>query len=1161
MTDDTTPQPRALHLLTLESLLSDLLLGRSISITGNQTVKFESEDTRNVLQWYHANSEKWDRNLTAGDTDAIVARIDREIPESLNTAPNLLEHEKKILTLKRVTAHRFAGIHSFGSVGHVPEDFVFEIDKKVTLLEGANGSGKTSVANAIVWCLTGHLIRSQREPEQGPTEFECEISKLDGTSTRHKMSAITPMPHAGCDLPEEGRPITADSWVELIFIDESENELPPIRRSQIRNSRGTISEIAPDLESVGLDPIAWRMATTMPALLPFLSVGSTSQLGHAVARLTGLAALVDLSKHAQKAEVRILGPLTKDHEASRQKNADHYLEVTSDLDRIPIENNDLGLEFIVPKIDGEKAQAEIQELLEYFETVKTQAFQDAKNVLGADFDPEDRPSRQNLEKQIYPALAQIKSYKDLPSMSRLIKMTKVSEEDVAQARILLTKLRTEASTLSSLLLDPALATRAQLYARISDWLHTAHHSIDNNCPVCVQSIEGINDPVSGKPIIIHIEDAADDSEVVSKSVAQWTKHWSGRLSNELHECLTSELRIDLPPTPGHLMRAAFTVELFEADCFKDVLASLSQGMLDLVDLESNKLPSFVALPKFLLPDLGEHQTAELEKLIARSERALIFVEWIRSNTLALRELTLAILKGDEARELDNPAIEAKLTRLLLTVDGVSPLNAAIKYVSRLKHAEKSYRETTKQVELCRRAARACEEIVPLGALAQAQVDELRNLLQDRADYWRKAVYQNATSYAPDLTGTEMDAKGVFGIKVGRLGVEGPAQHLSSASALRGSLLGFFLAFREHVLTLRGGLQLLILDDPQDLLDNDNRIRLARGLTSLAANSAQILATTHDKNFARALVQENRRDDRVRHLSVHPVNLDRPLLTLSPSVEEVDRKKEAFKRNLDNDELAQDYASDLRVYLEARIGDLFDGRMVPAYASPTAAPTLVPLLDKLRSLVATKTGELFTNPIVINFASHPALENSAEPRRILNQSHHDKASLRYEEVASVSDEFNDLRSSIEKVHQQFRLHKWREPLIESVIVDDVLTVLLPMHQPSFSVPLCPDLAAFAADTFSEGSQEEVTETQSDEWFGDKSLFFIRGDTLGFAIPSGSVAIVDSQPYAGSDQNLVISIFGDTVFARRMLKSRDATGISLSAEMPDPRMRRKCSGLQS
>jgi hypothetical protein len=54
----------------------------------------------------------------------------------------------------------------------------------------------------------------------------------------------------------------------------------------------------------------------------------------------------------------------------------------------------------------------------------------------------------------------------------------------------------------------------------------------------------------------------------------------------------------------------------------------------------------------------------------------------------------------------------------------------------------------------------------------------------------------------------MNARGVLELKVGRDGVNAPAQHVSNASALRGALFGFFLAFREHVLAARGGLSLL-----------------------------------------------------------------------------------------------------------------------------------------------------------------------------------------------------------------------------------------------------------------------------------------------------------------------------------------------------------------
>ena len=58
-------------------------------------------------------------------------------------------------------------------------------------------------------------------------------------------------------------------------------------------------------------------------------------------------------------------------------------------------------------------------------------------------------------------------------------------------------------------------------------------------------------------------------------------------------------------------------------------------------------------------------------------------------------------------------------------------------------------------------------------------------------------------------------------------------------------------------------------------------------------------------------------------------------------------------------------------------------------------------------------------------------------------------------------------------------------------------------------------------------------------------------MGFAIPSGSVAIVDVEPYPGRDQNLVIARHGGQVFARRLIRSPNSIGVSLAAQLPDPR----------
>lgn len=70
--------------------------------------------------------------------------------------------------------------------------------------------------------------------------------------------------------------------------------------------------------------------------------------------------------------------------------------------------------------------------------------------------------------------------------------------------------------------------------------------------------------------------------------------------------------------------------------------------------------------------------------------------------------------------------------------------------------------------------------------------------------------------------------------------------------------------------------------------------------------------------------------------------------------------------------------------------------------------------------------------------------------------------------------------------------------------------------------------------------------------------IKGETLGFAVQSGSVAIFEAESYAGRDQNRVIAKSKGQVHARRMTSSVGAINVSLSTQMPDPRTSRPTLG---
>lgn len=1145
-----TPASRDIHLLTIDALLADLIGGRAVALGGGEELKLASDDARAVLDWYRRNRGRWQANLSADDTKAIIDVIGTPPPTIEAESESDSAHSVRLLRLVKVEAHRFGGLHAYGRPSAPPAPFVFEPGKPVTLIEGVNGSGKTSIANAIIWCLTGHLIRSQRPPEEGPLEFACEITRDDGTATTHAMSAITPLPPKSAELPPDGQPIPADSWVELTFADATGALLPPLRRTQSRTARGKLIETAPDLEAIGIDPIAWRIATTMPALLPFLSVGSASQLGEAVARLTGLAELVDLARHAEKMAARVRKTAMPEIEGQRVVFARHYQQAVDDLAAVLLETPSIAFEGAAPAVDEQNSADRIAGMANHFADLKAKALAEARDVLGDGFDPENKHSRDDLEGSITPAIERLRTVRELPSIARLAAL-KADPAEVATVVALLAQVETEAATLAQLAADPHWARRAQLYAKVSAWMHDHAHVDDGTCPVCIGQLHGACDPVTGAPIVDHLAEAARDREVIARTIAEWSAHWIGHLLQALPPAIAKEARGDLPADPAALLRAGLVDELFASEPFHGALFALQVDAVRLIDERLAKLPEFTEPAARPLPTALATGATKLQLMVDRVVRALAFAEWRTDAGEAIRAFLQAVRNGDDGDPDAPRAIGRRLTSLRRIVDGVAPLNAAIERVRRMEAARVDHVAKKERIAACGRAATALDLLVPLGGLAQTQVETLRRKLHRRSEHWRRAIYRNATTFAPDLTSTEMNARGVLALKVGRDGVNAPAQHVSNASALRGALFGFFLAFREHVLATRGGLSLLVLDDPQELLDHDNRQRLARGLATVAGAGAQLFVTTHDRRFARSLVAENRATDRVQHLSVHAVNLVHPTLSLSPTIEEVDRRRQAFFANPDSAIDAQNYASDLRVFIEGRLGDLFDDLAEPAHATSTQALTLFPLLDRLRALIANGGGELFTNPVVKRFVDDPGLAEGALPRRVLNTSHHDKASITYMDVKDVEKDFARLRTGVEKMHEQFRLHRWREPLVPTDAADTNVQLLPVMMRPTFSVPVCPDIAAFTGSVPTGGSQDTATEQLDGSWFEGKALFYVRGETLGFAIPSGAVAIVEVEPYPGRDSNLVIARYQGNVLARRLVKAPGSLGVSLAAQMPDPR----------
>ena len=1153
-------QARPLHLHTVESLCSDLISGRPVGV-GKQNTDYRLESTvsRSILEWYRANRDRWAGNVRREDIEAIVDAVGKAPPEV--SATNVEGREvKRRLKLARLEAHRFGGLHAYGTPNAAPDNFVFEPSRPMTLFEGWNGSGKTSLLNAMIWCLTGQLLRPQRKPEDAGDEFSCRIDRnvLEGSeeSTFHKLTPVTPLPDPERFLPDasEGR-LPIDTWVELTFVDDTGSKLPRVRRSQSRTSRGTLIENAPDLSVLGIDPIAVHTGTTMPALIPYIQIGSVSELGQAIAQLTGLSDLVDLSRHAKRVKQRLSREFKDTKNAEIDKLDEAFLAAQRDLERLNGEKPAIAPASKLPAPSRDtKLEGELDDMTAHYTACKRVALANAKVVLGQEFDPSDQDARKDLEDNIGPARGQLAQLSQLPSASRLGGLGRLKEEELTRAADLLEEIKREAKVLDELSTSPNLARRKQLYARVSEWMGEHKNEDLTTCVVCGAGLEGVLDPHTGRPVGEHIRELLEgDSELIGHTINTWSRDRMGRLSEHLPEVLNSEMKKDLPEHPAELIRLAIAEELFDTTPFQDSLAALKRSTDELCQSKLSELPTFCFVQEDELPPAVAAAAFELSSALERLDRAIAFARWRRSGEEALKQASASILgkrlPDDEPLNETSP-LGARLAALEEMVKGVAPINSALLLCERMGTALKQRRQIESRIRSYHDTILGLEEVIALGDLAEAQVEGLRAQLQGRALHWRSRFYCNAyVTAGHDLIDTQMDSKGTINMLVGSPHAVAPAEHISNGSALRASLFGFFLAFWEHILEYQGGLQLLLLDDPQELLDDDNRDRLAKSLSEVVDVGAQLFVTTHDRVFARMAVAQGRRQSHIEHRSVHPVNATRAVLAIAPATEELDRRKNEYEQGIDDATKAQSYASEFRVFVEARLGDLFDDPAYPAFSTSTQSPTLVDHLNRLRGLVGSASNELFRNPLLKRFCDDPALADGAPCLALINKAHHNKGSVTYREVYAVQQDLKRLRQEIEEVHEEFRRWRWREPRLETKFE---VVKLERLSTPRIDVPIYPDVAAFTNSAPVGGTQDVDMERLEGSWFDDKALFYLRSDNLGFSAPSGSVVIVECDSKEGNDQNLVIAIEGNRTYARRLLRTRDGgTAIALAAQTPDSR----------
>lgn len=635
--------------------------------------------------------------------------------------------------------------------------------------------------------------------------------------------------------------------VELTFVDQTGAELPVIRRSQGRSPQGKLIEVAPNLSILAVDPIGARIGTIMPGLLPLVKVGSESELGMTVSQLTGLSALADLAEHVRRAKAKVAKECVAAKTEILERADQNYSTARKDIEDLLFAHSALTPAQPIPcSSDGEGIEDILDEITNHFEDKKSAAFQSARDILGERFDPANLTLLSDLEKNTGRALERVSRPQELSSAGRLAALRKLMPEqlDAAEARI--REIVSEAQVLEALARNPSTAARARLYARVATWIsdHPDVPHNDDTCVICGGNLQDAVDPITGQSVRKHLHEATSDAALLSQTLSRWGENAQGGLMRELPETLRAETAGALPEHPCKLLRTAVIDELFGFEPFQGVLGNLrAQTASAFAETVANRaalaMPLDIALPR---------ECRALGETLKRLDRPIRFARWRHGNDVLARGVVRRVLgsASGNGKASEGGSLTGKLLLLEDMVKRAKPISDAIVQCGRLARHLKARRVAERRLEEYAIASKALENLACLGQLADEQVDLLRRTLRDGATKWRSQIYLGAfPDTAHKLTDAGLGRKGELDLVVQTGGISAPAQHVTNASALRASLVAFFLAFWEHVLKERGGIASLILDDPQELLDDENRERLAAAFVPLVDAGAQL------RDFARA----------------------------------------------------------------------------------------------------------------------------------------------------------------------------------------------------------------------------------------------------------------------------------------------------------------------
>lgn len=1168
--DRTDLEPIYLSDSGLDDVVAALLSAQPIS-TSSDSAPFllKSDNSRRIFAFYARNRNLWpqNKNVQANEIEEVLNAL-LEDPPARKHPQRAAATPTRRWRLQRIEAHRFAGLHRHcGAKGEDPEPFVFDLGCDVTLVSGFNGAGKTAMQSAIIWCLTGKALRSQHMPDEVHKPMEV-LQNENGTgkgevaaSGNLELPPIVPIP-SEIDLEALGDQPKIDSWAQLTFHEESSDEICVVRRTLTVSPRGKVDMAVTGLDKLGIPDLAIEVGTLMPGIAAHMRFDEKTTFAQAIAQLTGLKPLEDLGKRSGRVVNRLRTKETKDAEARAEEKLKEFKGKQQNIIDAWSAQPDLGKPSDLITPDQQNATDEehpskksIADARQILEDKKKTLESTAETILGTALQLASDKEVNALLQQLDKAAEMLKSasFAALPSVAVVKNLRAVSDEDCAVAQTLIEDMVKRAKAVAERLRNKQQSARWQLYAKVAAW-HAEHHQDTElkDCPVCGTDLEKVPpDALLDKAVKAALAACSEADADAAKGADEWERDAAREFLDSLPEGLRAFADKAPPDNLLSIYHKAYVEELLADQAFANRLAPLKQnaGQVWEIAVRDNKLPDApvpqpIDLPKEFSNGTLAQRIGYIVKAVVLSRHRAESMEVIKAiveRYIGAAEKVKA--EGEEIVAQERP-LRDQIDAVRKCVENTAPIVSILRQLDDLERTRKEYVGYITRLVQIDEAATAIEAFAQFEGLVFQQVSGLIHDLDTNTRDWLGTIYSSHYRGGPAYSGIDLGEETGLGLRAAIGGMRVPAYKIMNASLLRACVWAFMFSLWYRVKARLGGLDCMLLDDPQTHFDPINAENLAAAIPQMPGHGMRPLVTSNDNRFIASI--RDKLPDRSpatptwHAWTLNPISRSRLTAGVSPAVEEIFERLQELQKDENNAAKAQQFVSTVRLYVENRLWDLLATDPMVMHK-----PTLADLIGSVRS--AKNKGERpFEEPPFQALLANAALRDNAPFYKIINKAHHRLHEVTPHDAGEVAPSFKEIDKLLRSCSASYTRFMGRLTREDS---DLYFEELPPAPKPAIfcqkSIPLLGEVCARSQGDILATS--EANESFDFSVLGDVALYGVRSPSLGLLALPGQVVAV-SLDRETRDGDPVIALNGNKIYCRRLYNdTRDPSRIALACDL--------------